>query len=306
MSGLSATIEQVQRLSPSRLLPVEHRLRVAGADVVEVQLRIVGAGQPRHAAAVEHRFGVGPGLGARLARPRRRVPAPHDVAALRIARLEIAGHVERVAADADQHLLADDDRRARREVLALDVGDLVVPALLARRRVERDEVVVGRQEEDPVAVHADAAIADVDAAARLPEVVPDLAAGARVDGPHVIGRREIQHAVDHQRRRLDRRRTESAGRRRRRVGAFAADVRERLRRVQPVDPGELQVLDVVGVDLRERAVAAARVVAVVGRPGVGRRLRAGATDRAPLALLPRRATAGDRRAAPAGQPEPRI
>ena len=227
---------------PFAILAGQHGLRIAGADVVEVELRVVGAGEPRHAAAVGHHFGIRPGVGARLPGPRRRVPAPDDVAALRIARLEIAGHVERVAADAKQHLPADDDGRARRKVLALDVGDLVMPALFSRRRVERDEVVVRREEVQPVAEHADTAIADVDAAARLPEVVPVLAAGARVDRPHVIGRREVEDAVEHQRRRLDRRRTESVGGGRRHVGPLAADICERLRRIQPINPGELQTL----------------------------------------------------------------
>ena len=145
-----------------------------------------------------------------------------------------------------------------------------MPALLPRRRIEGHEVVVRRQEIDPVAVHADAAVADVDAAARLPEVVPDFAPGPRVDGPDVIGRRKVQRAVDHQRRRFDGRWTEAVGGGRRNVGAFPADVRERLRRVQPVHPGELEIPDVVAVDLRQRAVAPARIVAVIGRPRIRR------------------------------------
>ena len=69
--------------------------------------------------------------------------------------------------------------------------------------VEGDEVVVGGDEVQVVAVHPDAAVADVDAALGAPEVVPDLAAGARVDRPHVIGRGEVEDAVHEQRRRLD-------------------------------------------------------------------------------------------------------
>ena len=148
---------------------------------------------------------------------------------LRIARLEVAGHVERVAAHAEDHVVADHDRRRGREVLALHAGDFLVPALLARRRVERDEVVVGREEIQPVAVHADAAVADVDAAPGPPEVVPQLAAGARVDRPDVVGRGEVQDAVHQQRRRLDGQAAERghAAARRRRLRPFAADHRAR-------------------------------------------------------------------------------
>ena len=206
---------------------------------------------------------------------RRRVPAPDEIAALRIARLEVAGNVERVAADADDHLPADDHRRVGREILALHVGDLVMPALLAGRHVERHEVVVRRQEVQPVVEDADAAVADVVAAARLPRVVPDVAAGARVDRVDVIGHREIQRAVDHQRRRLDLRR--AAGRRR--VRPFPADDRAGARRVDAIDPRQREPLHVGGVDLLERAVAAARIVAVIGRPRVGRDLRADDRDR---------------------------
>src|SRR5205814_5047895 len=123
----------------------------------------------------------GRGLGARLAGPVRRVEAPHDFAALRIARLEITLHVQRVAAHADDDLLADDDRRVGREVLTLHAGDFLVPALLPGGGVERDEIIVRREEVEPLLVQADAAVADVIAAARLPEVVPDLAARPRVE-----------------------------------------------------------------------------------------------------------------------------
>ena len=36
-------------------------------------------------------------------------------------------------------------------------------------------------------------------------VVPDLVAGARIDGPDVVGNGEVQDSIDQQRRRLDRR-----------------------------------------------------------------------------------------------------
>ena len=78
----------------------------------------------------------------------------------------------------------------------------------------------------------------------------------------------------------------TAGRQRELAGAFAADdqrrsataaghrppAAQRSRSGQPGSPGEREVLDGLLVDLRQRAVALAGVVAVVGRPRVGQRL----------------------------------
>ena len=132
-------------------------------------------------------------------------------------------------------------------------------------RLERDQVVVGRDEEQVVAPHADAAVADVRAALRLPEVVPDLAAVVGVERPDVVGRRDVEHAVDLQNRPLDLRRAAATS------VAFAADDHRRsrpaaaARRAGPVHqaprPRQRQLLHVPLVDLRQRAEAPARVVA---------------------------------------------
>src|SRR5204863_6588726 len=82
------------------------------------------------------------------------------------------------------------------EVLLVEIGDGNMPALLAGARVEGDEIVVGRLHEEPVAVHAEAAVADVGAAPGLPEVMPEDVAVAGVDRPGVIGSGEIERAVD--------------------------------------------------------------------------------------------------------------
>ena len=214
------------------------------------------------------------------------VEDPLPLAGLRIERLQEAGRVE-VVARADEHVVADDDRRHRREVLLVEVGDLDVPALLAGPRVERDEVVVGRLEEQVVVPDRRAAVADVRAAPRLPEVVPELVAVARVERPDVVGRRHVEHAVDLRIAPLmfaappiarspvpspptiigapppppppPPAETAAAGRCRR-SGRDARDPRQR------------EVLHGRLVDLRQRAVAPARVVARVGRPRVGERL----------------------------------
>ena len=176
---------------------------------------------------------------------------------------------------------------SRREVLLVEVGDLDVPALLAGARVEGDEIVVVRLHVQVVAPHADAAMAGVRAAARLPVELPEHRAVARVDRPEVVGRGRIEHAVHHQDRSANGRGTagvELAGplaadddRRTaataaaaapstaRRIGRWVRSLRSSL-----ADPGQPEILDGALVDLRERAVAPAGEVARVARPGVGR------------------------------------
>ncbi len=137
-----------------------------------------------------------------------------------------------------------------------------LPALFAGARVEADQVAVRRFEEQPVAVHADAAIADGAAGVRRILVVPQLAAGARVGRPDVVGRGEVEDAVHHQRRRFDGDRGSAA----------AASSRSAAARGEARGPGERQRVDVRGIDLGERAEAPAGVIAVVSGPGIGFRL----------------------------------
>ena len=104
--------EEVVALAP--LARVAGR-RVAGADDVQLRLRIVGAGNPGLAAAVargvEARPRVEPGI-ARL--HRHGVGLPLQLAGLGIERLQEARHVE-VVAGADEDVVADDrpGRRSR-------------------------------------------------------------------------------------------------------------------------------------------------------------------------------------------------
>ncbi len=183
----------------------DHRLRIAGRDEDQVQLGIVGDRLPRHAAAVPRHLLVRPRFRPRIAfLLRDDVPPPLQLAGFRIARVEIAGDVEVVAADADDDVILDDHRRDRPVIELIQIGDRLVPALGAVLDVQADEIVVGRFEIQPVAQDGDAAIGEMIAARRLPEVVPDLAARPRIDRPRVIRRGEVEHAVDLQRRRLDR------------------------------------------------------------------------------------------------------
>ena len=123
----------------------------------------------------------------------------------RIARFQVTRHVQRIAAHADDDVVLDHERRGRAEIFLLHVGDLggfqrIFPVL----GVERNQIAIRRLEVQPVAIHAEAAIADVDAALGVPVEAPELASAAGVHRPGVIGDREVQNAVDFERRSLDR------------------------------------------------------------------------------------------------------
>ena len=256
----------------------EGRRRIAGAEDVELGLRIVDARQPRLRAAVTGGVEAGPGVEARIAFLHRDgVELPLQLAGFGIERLQEAGRVEVVAGPGDD-VVAGDDRRHRREVLLVERGDFLVPALLAGFRFEGDEVVVRRLHVEVVLPHPEAAVRDVGAASRFPEVVPELAAVAGVERPGVVRRGHIQRVVDEQRRAFDR----SVGRDRKVSLAFAADdhaaaaaaaAAEAPRRTvdQPDRPRQGERLHRRLIDLLERAVPLAGVVAGVGRPLIAER-----------------------------------
>src|SRR5262249_27188530 len=158
-----------------------HGLRISGADVDQVQVRIVRGRLPRRAAAAFHRKRVGPGFRAWLPGAGSRVPFPLNVPCFRVARLQPRGNVHIVAAGPDEDMVTYDCRRRSGIVIRPDVCDLLVPALLAVSSLERDHVIVRRLEEDPVAIYADPAVPDVHAAPGLPEVMPDLLPRTRVN-----------------------------------------------------------------------------------------------------------------------------
>ncbi len=175
-------------------------------------------------------------------------------------------------------MIVHHDGRHRREVLLREVGVDLVPAFLARLRVERHEEVVRRHEVEVVLPDAHAAVGDRRAALRAPEVVPELAAVARVERPRVVGRGHVERAVDHQRRALDVGRDggQAFGTRTAHDDGRAAAEARAPRCAGPGretrGPGEREVLDRRAIDLRERAEALAGVVAGVGRPVVAQRL----------------------------------
>ena len=193
----------VKRLSPGRPSAASTGLRISRAPIKKMKLRIVSARHPGHPSTVRDRVAaLRPRFRSRLSRLRLRIPAPLNRARFRIPRLQESRNVGHISRDAHHHVIANHQRRHRREVSQRDVGQLHLPSLLAVLRVQADKKSIRRFEIEPVAPHADAAIADVIAAVRLVGVVPDLAAGSRIHRPHIIGHAEIEHAVHLERRRF--------------------------------------------------------------------------------------------------------
>ena len=141
-------------------------------------------------------------------------------------------------------MIAYNERRHRRKVAEFQIGELNVPANRAILRIEADQVCVRRSKVQPILVHAQSAIANVVAFGNT-LVMPDFPPVARIYGPNVVGHREVENAVHFQRRRFD-------------GGQMRLE-----------DPGERKRADVSSIDLVERAEATARIIPVIGRPGIG-------------------------------------
>src|SRR5690349_16389331 len=99
-----------------------------------MRVGIVGARQPRLSPAMACGIEAGPRLEARIAWIHRDgVKPPLQRTRLWIEGLQETRHIEIVARSRND-VVADDDRRRGRKVLLLEVGDALVPALLARLR----------------------------------------------------------------------------------------------------------------------------------------------------------------------------
>src|SRR5262249_12148147 len=122
-------------------------------------------------------------------------------------------------------------------------------------------------EKEIVAPHAHTAVANMGAALRLPEVVPQLVAIVGVERPRVVGRCHVEDAVHAEDGTFDLRgpgdgdaAIDLAGNDTLWIARATRSVRARPVG-QAAHPGEREVLDVRLVDLRQRAVAAAGVIA---------------------------------------------
>src|SRR5690242_18863880 len=91
---------------------------------------------------------------------------------LRVASLKISRNVERIAGHPYDDVVADHNRRSGGEIFERKVRDLHTPAKFACSGFERNQVIVRGLEIEPIAPDTDATVTDVDAALRLPFVVP--------------------------------------------------------------------------------------------------------------------------------------
>ncbi len=241
---------------PDLVIP---RTAVADADVQQVELLVIRHRIPhRAAAAVLPPFAVPGGgrffhrlaLEAVLRIAGDGIEAPQLLAGRRLIRGDIAAHAHLAAAVADDDLALDDARRARDGVTLGGIGGLYRPHRLARVAIECDEPPVERAQIDIVAPRCDTAIHDVAAgidrlvARDLRIEAPFLLAGPCIDGEGLAPcRGEIHRAVDHERRRF--------------LAAAGVEIEV---------PGQTQVLHVLLIDLRHRAVALLVVGATVCQP----------------------------------------
>src|SRR6516164_3571132 len=260
------------------------RSRIAGPKDVEACFRIVDARQPWMASAVPGGIEALPRLEPGIAGSHRhRVERPLEVSTLRIERLQEPRRIE-IVARADDHMIAHSDRRRGEKVLLSEAGNLLVPPFRASARVDRYEVVVRRDEEQIVAPHRRAAVADVRTAFRLPEIAPQCMAIVGVERPNVVRRGHVEDAVYREHGALHGRgaghddftRTLTAGYDRGPccpVGTARCPVAPACVRSgsQARRPGQRDPRNVRLVDLRERAVAATSVIARVRSPLVAER-----------------------------------
>ena len=233
---------------PHVAVPV--RAGVAGAPVDEVEVGVVGAGDPARRAAGAPRL-AGPGLVVGMVGAGNGPRAPREVAGRRVVGVDEAADAELAAGDARHDLALDDEGRGGLAVARAVVGDLAVPHQVAGARVDGHEVRVEGAHVEGVAEDGHPAVvppaADAQVVGQGVVVAPVLAPGGGVDGDDVARRLgDEHHPVDHQRRRLG-----------------PVELRDL------VGPLQLEPADVAVVDLVEPAVALGVEGARVHQPVLG-------------------------------------
>ena len=233
--------------APARRHP---RLGLGGAEVDEPELRIPAARHPDVGSSAQLEGQVSPGVAAGLAGPGHGVGAPQFAAGAGIVGGDEAALLVEAAAavdPVDDPAVGDDGARAVRVAL-LRVGYAGLPANGPGGGVERNHVRVGGGHVDHVLPGGEGAQLPARPALEAAAVFPQRGAVGRVQRlHHVAGIAEEEDPVAHKGRLL------------------AAPV------LHPPGPGELQAVDVRGVDLVERAVPPrTRVAAPVQPVGRGR------------------------------------
>ena len=224
------------------------RAGIPGAEKHQVLVGIVRAGHPDRSASSQIRVASRPRSASRVVGPGDRIEAPRAPAGLRVVGVDEPANPEFSAGDADDDLVPHDERSDRCRISELVVGQGDVVGHSAGAHVKREQVRVGSRHEQAIAKDTEAAVdgaaAEVQVLRELAAVMPDLPARSRIDRPGVVVEAgHVQHAVDHQRRRLK--------------AALCTGLERPLRG---------QLMDVFRRDLREGAVAMAEVIAGVGQP----------------------------------------
>ncbi len=232
---------------------------IARPQVEAIEFRVVGHGVPDGAAAAPLPPPPAPGARGHLHRrvlesargiARYGPEAPELLAGLRVICGDVASDGTEVAAtEADHDLVVEHARRAGDERAIGGINGLHAPDRLAVARVDSQQSTVVCPDEDPLLPVREAADpparAQLDAGALRDTrvVAPEESAGARIDRmDDAVADREIDHAVDGERR------------------------RQHVLRLEVETPGEPEPADVAGVDLLERAVVRLVEGAPVGRP----------------------------------------
>ena len=103
-------------------------------------------------------------------------------------------------------MVAHNERRLRGPVALLHIRKLNDPAHFPVLGIQRNQVRIRRNEEDPVLIHANTALADMVPFIRWIGVVPEHVTGPGIDGPHIVRHGKVQNTVDQQRSRFNFRR----------------------------------------------------------------------------------------------------
>ncbi len=235
---------------------------IAGAEIHQIQIRIIAADRPYSGAVALVDWRAIPAVAARLARPRDGVETPQLPAALRIQ-----GDDEVTAAGIDAQADTDDDLAVneQRATGNMEVGaveqararpvfgghDRAVPAQLTAFHIQCDDMAVGGGGVEFVLVDRQTAHARLAAAVKLvrqrANVLPENRAIGGIDRFYRIGAFDEQHAVVDQGCGL--------------IGTWR----------QRESPGDAQIAHRILIDLSQGAVAERGIAAAPHQPIAGGR-----------------------------------
>ena len=234
-------------------VPGIYRIGISRSPVDGVERGVVSPRQPGHAAAVFGDSGVRPRLKLRITCPRGRVPTPLCLPIFRVHGQQKAGNIHRIPTHANQQVVLDDHRCSGREILLARIDKLLAPSFCATHCIECDQPAVGANKVQRPVVKPKSTVSEQVSALVYPGIRPKLLARASVDRKDVVRNREVEPAIDQQRRTLDLGRSQ-----------FIPSAGTLLPNL--VAPLELEVLRCVCVNLVEFAEPPPGEVPVVGRP----------------------------------------